>query len=482
MMRFLANARRWLRYYVLLFIEGDHAWGTLRFIGAVFAIGAFVLIGRLLEYVPPSPLVERYLAPLGLSPALNDFAHLLASFFAPTVLRHALAPLFGFLLALWMGARYVRDLLELPHLGQAFDHLLFTLFGGGYPKMQVADGKASVSDAERNPMLKIGGPGYVEIKLGSAAIFERVVGPTAVRGAGEHFLRRFEILREAYDLRELERTKAAVPVQTRDGVPLVLDEVRVRFRLRTRGARSTADPYPVLASAIRQATYSRRVSEKGLESWPEMVLGLAVGTITGWLSRRRMDELIPPPAPSTGDLIEEPLESRYRQSIHDLFLQTGTRQKFADIGAEVVWVAVGHLRPDPDIDPDLLSPDDSKGRDRIHEQMIETWASRYQALWREEMADVKGYAEWLNEMARAQVQVELIQTLTDGLRDAQAAGVPIADLFAARTADFVAALGEPNNGARLQLPEPSAPTDRLGALLKKLSETAGQPPEKKPES
>jgi hypothetical protein len=278
----------------------------------------------------------------------------------------------------------------------------------------------------------------------------------------------------------MDRVKNSVPVTTRDGIPLVLDDVRVRFRLRSRGARTEADPYPVLASAIRQATYSRRVTDKGSESWPDMVLGMAVGTITGWLSRRRMDELIPPPVNAPEEVIEEQAEPPYRQAIHNLFLQTGTRKKFADIGAEVIWVAVGHLRPDPDIDPDVLTAEASVGRDKIHAQMIDTWASKYQAMRREEMADARGYAEWMAELARAQMQVEMIQTLTDGLREAQAAGVSISDVFAARTADYLTAVGAPGNSQPLVL-EPSAP-GKLEGLLKKLSDTAGHSSEKKSDS
>ena len=470
--RLWAALKRQVNYYLLLFIEGDHGWGQPRLMGALFVIALFVFLNRLFEQVPPLAWLEKLYADLQLSGPVLQLVDFFISFTTPQVFRHLIPPLIGFALALLMGALYLRDLLELPNLSQAFGYLNTTVFGGNYHRMTISEGQATVSDPETNPLLKVGGPGWVHIKLGSAALFERVAGPSAVREAGTHFLRRFETLREAFDLREVERSRKEVQVFTKDGLPLILDEVKVRFRLRARGARTPENPYPLLPSAIRQAVYTRTVGEKGLTNWNDMIVGSAVGTITNWIARRRLDELIPPPVDQDEDAPEAHPEPPYRQSIHQLFFQNQTRQRFADMGAEILWVAVGHLRPDPDIDPDVESPEAAKGHDKIHTQMVDTWKSNYQAMVREEQAQAQGYAEWLEETARIQAQVEMIQALTKGLQEAREAGTSISDLITLRGVEYLQALAE-----RPALPEPGKKNDRPDQF--KLLEDPNRPSDKK---
>ncbi len=462
--RMSRRVSRQLSYYLLLFVEGDHAWGTVRMLAGVFGILGFVILARW-AMEPPS---MAFLTALNLPPTILPLAEFFVSFAMPQTWRHAFGPIIGFIGALLIGARYLQDLLELPSFSQAWNFLTTTVFGGAYPGLTVNEGRASVDDPDRNPLLRFGGPGWADIKLGSAALFERGAGPSAVRGAGTYFMRRWEVLRETFDLREIERSKTDVPVFTKDGIPLVLDEVKARFRLRSRGKRTEAEPYPVLVSAVRRAAYNRKVGERGIDNWTDMVTGSVVGTITSWIGKRRMDELIPPPAQpeEVGGEDETPRVS-YRQSLHLLFQQGDTRRRFAEMGAEVLWVSVGHLRPDPNVDPEAGTPDDAQGRDRIHGQMVETWKSASQALMLEEEADTKGYAEWLADTARVQAQVEMIQTLTRGLRQAHDEGVPIADLITARGMEYLGSLGDTAALQRLAdtKPKPSLPADQIIKLL-----------------
>ncbi len=434
--------KRGVTYFVITFIEGDHAVGQMRLMGAIVVIVLFVILSRLFEH-PALGWFESFAANAQLGGPVLQLVEIFVSFFTPQVLRHALPPLLGFLLALLAGSNYIRDLLELPNLSLAYKHLVSTLFGADYPHMGITEGKAYVDDPKTNPMLKIGGPGWVDIKLGNAALFERVVGPSAVRGAGTHFLRRFETLREAFDLREIERTKNDIAVMTKDGIPLLLTEMKVRFRIRSREQRSEANPYPVMTHAIRQAVYQpgRKVTDKGLESWSDAVLGAASGTITGWISRRRMDELIPPP-PEDPDHPEPPATPPYRQALHQLFRDKDTRRKFADMGAEIIWVSVGHLRPDPNVDPNLQPEADPTGHDKIYSQFIDTWSSKHEALARDEIASAQGYARWMEDTARVQVLAGLISNVTNGLNEAREAGLPMADLITARVTEFLATSSE----------------------------------------
>jgi hypothetical protein len=467
--RLLAQARWQVGYYLLHFIEGDHQWGQMRWT-AIFVVGLiFVVLSRLFEPINSLPLFDWVINQLGLreymtAPVYN-LAAVMLSFFTRQVLRHAIPVILGVLVALYYGAAYLRELLELPNRQQAFKYLTATLFGNDYPRMTITEGKVEVADPETNPMLKIGGPGWVDIKIGNAALFERVVGPSSVLGAGTHFIRRFETLREAFDLREMERVRSDVKMMTKDGVPIVMHEMRARFRVRAREVRTESNPYPVMTGAIRKAAYSRKVTAKGLENWADMVAGAVRGTISDWIAHRRMDELIVPPR--DGNEPEAPPPQPYRQALHELFRHKNTRQKFAEMGAEIIWVGVGHLRPDPDVDPELDPDADATGRDKIHAQLIDTWKSSHAAEAQDEIVDARAYARWLNDTARAEAEVELILALTKGLREARAEGLPMDDVLAERMLEYI-------SGLKLR----EAPAQPVLALAGLLGLGQGEPPKR----
>jgi len=466
--RLLARARWQVGYYLLHFVEGDHQWGQMRWT-AIFVVGlVFVVVSRLFEPIKTLPLFDWVIDQLGvremIPPQALSLAAVILSFFTRQVLRHAIPVVLGVLVALYYGAAYLRELLELPNLQQALKYLTATLFGGDYPRMTISEGKAEVADPKTNPMLRIGGPGWVDIKIGNAALFERVVGPSSVLGAGTHFIRRFETLREGFDLREIERVRNDVKMMTKDGVPIVINEMRARFRVRARELRTEANPYPVMTGAIRKAAYSRKVTAKGLENWPDMVTGAVRGTISDWIAHRRMDELIVPPR--DGNQPEAAQPQPYRQALHELFKHKNTRQKFAEMGAEIIWVSVGHLRPDPDVDPEIDPEADVTGHDKIHAQLIDTWKSSHAAEAQDEIVDARAYARWLNDTARTEAELELIMTLTKGLREARDNGLPVDDVLAERMVEYVSGL---------KLREVPAPPP-LMALASLLGLTPGEPP------
>lgn len=438
---FWADLRRSATFFLLHFIEGDQDWGSVRFMGIGVILILCICLSRLFETPASLPLFDNLLATTHLNELLPApvlaLAEFLASFFTRQTFRHAIPAMLGFGLALYFGAKYVQDLLELPSLRPASKFLTASLFGSDYPHMTISEGKAMVYDPDTNPMLKIGGPGWVDIKPGNAALFERMVGPSQVLGSGTHFIRRFETLREAFDLREMERARDNVEVMTRDGIPLVITEIRIRFRIRAHGARTEMNPYPVTPGAIRQAVYGRGVKETGLDNWADSTFGDAILVITRWISRRRLDELIPPPTNKDQNAppVQPPIP--YRQAIHQLFQDKGTRDTFARSGTEIIWVSVGHLRPDPNIDPEAKPGEDVVGRDKIQDQMIETWKAAWEAHAHDELADARGYALWLQDIARAQVQADMILGVTAGLTEAKQAGLPIEELIETRIAEYV---------------------------------------------
>jgi hypothetical protein len=445
-----ADWSAWLKAYAVEFMSEQEPFPSLRLFSLAAAVITYVVFSRLFEPIGPLPLFDRALALLdpavlyALLPApVLRLAQFGASLFTIRTLRHVVPPLLGLMGALLVGAAFLRDLLELPSLRLALDYLYTSLFGGGYPRMTISEGKATLRQPDVNPLLKVGGPGWVDIKLGSAALFERVADPSNVYGPGTHFIRRFETLREAFDLHDLERSRNDIRLLTRDGVPLRLDDMRIGFRIRTRQPRTQTDPFPVTVNAIRHAAYNRKVTERGQNDWADAVAGSVQGMITGWIQRRMMDELVPPPSEPTRPE-SETLPPPYRASLHRHLTDQRARQRLAEMGAELLWVSIGYLRPDPDVDPGQPADGDPTGRDKVHQQLIDTWKTRHEAQMKESLADAQALANSLSEKARVETECALILALTHDLRATQESGLPLDQALTNRAIELAAGTQKPD--------------------------------------
>src|ERR1041384_4367322 len=177
-MSFWINLRRSATLFILHFIEGDQDWGSVRFMIMLVVIVLWVCLSRLFESPPAVFWFDKLVVGSAFGQILPapvlSLARFLASFFTLQTIRHAFPAFLGVGLALYFGAKYVQDLLELSSLRPAYKFLTASLFGGDYPHMTISEGQAIVHDPKTNPMLKIGGPGWVDIKPGNAALFERM--------------------------------------------------------------------------------------------------------------------------------------------------------------------------------------------------------------------------------------------------------------------------------------------------------------------
>lgn len=442
--RLWTTLRRQAEYYVLYLLETDQAiGGSVRMLGYGLTLVFWWFLHRLFtpEAQPPLGLNEWL---VGAFDTLAPLMALLLSLFDPLVLRHLVPPILAALLAWYVGAKYLQDLLELPKLGPAWRFISNNLFGSDYPQMTIKEGKVILHDSDNNPMLKLGGPGWVNIVPGSAALFERGLGPSSVLGSGTHFVRRFEMLREAFDLRELERRRDDIPVYTQDGVPLVLSEVQARFRLRFRGPRTEDNPYPVLASAVRNAVYTseRKVGKKGLDDWADTVMSALTGRIVSWIARHPMHDIIPPPRmPTTAQGVfedEADRQAAFRRTLHAILAGPETRDALARLGAELNYVNIGHVRPDKNIN--LEAPPTPTDPDGIHRQMIATWKAEQESRVTQELSEAQGHARANYDTAYARSQRELVNALATSLTEAQRAGLTFSQPALARLAEYIANL------------------------------------------
>jgi len=181
--------------------------------------------------------------------------------------------LFGlaYVSALHVASIYQSDLFEFEDLSISRQFLTSAAFGGSTYTLHIAEGEVAERD-RRLPIYLIGGPGWVQVAMDSAVLFEypdgrpHVIGPTPLPVR----LGAFERLREpVIDLRdqflgsftgEAERIRS----RSRDGIPIEAHDVRFVFSIFRGGQNPTLQmPYPFQPSAVESLIYglSSRVQD-----------------------------------------------------------------------------------------------------------------------------------------------------------------------------------------------------------------------------
>ena len=376
-------------------LEGDQSWGLWRLLLILQIIGFFGLVGRAWE--PEGlksfldPLVVGLFAQLPvLSLVPGQIISGLLSFLAQDALRHWVAPVAALLFGIAAGTLYLQDIFEFPSFWPAFRYLFASLFGIGYPWLTIRDGKKEVQANAPNTLDTIGGPGYLDIKLGNVILLERGAGPTDILGAGTHFIRRFATIREILDLREIYRKTPEVSATTKDGIEIKIRDVEATFRIDTgrQQQRTEMNPYPFAVKAVRAAVYSRSVDRDGnLGEWANAVMGAITRRVGDWVSRQRLDRLT---APSD----EDP-----RAAIRAEFTSPDARQQLAKMGAELIWVNIGHLDTPEEIDT----------------QRVGSWQSFWRSHDKVTLAHGEAIRIAYEELGRAEGQAEMLMAITKTL-------------------------------------------------------------------
>jgi hypothetical protein len=389
-------------FYNLL--EGDHEWAERRSMLLFTAVIIFMLMGRATETITLEswgPLAEKMAGLPG--PVL--FA---LSFLHPQTWRHVLLPMAGMMLALGMAANYVRDLFELPHLITGDEYLKAAMFGQDYPFI-ILKGTGFELDptfvfrfgkdtkVDDHPLVRIGGPGYVNVAPGNVALFERVGGPSKVAGAGRHFLRRFETLREVIDLRDQLRDKHEVKAVSKDGLAVNVENVQVSFRVRTSNRpRTRREIYPFSVSAVKRIAYGKTVSIKGPSIWTDSVVNSVAGIIRTQIGRTLLDDLVAKPE---GDH-KDP-----RDKIKAIFEHRDTRKRFNDMGVDLLWVALGHIKTSEEVQGSRLFAWDAGWERQTLISLSEVDARKLQLM------------EYAKAMARVEVIEHMLSTLPRDMSD-----------------------------------------------------------------
>ena len=171
-------------------------------------------------------------------------------------------------------------------------------------------------------MLRMGGPGVLDVDENSAVVLERFGHFTRAVGPGYYLLERFERVRGAVDLRAQLR-KSGSKVYTRDGIPVQYD-VEIEFRL--------------LGETVADAPYKPKAPNR---LWARIenpnAFGLTLSTLTGslFLESGRSGDW---PRAATLDLpLGLPLAARQQTEIPiDLSVSFSDLPELADIARHAI--------------------------------------------------------------------------------------------------------------------------------------------------
>lgn len=354
--------RSGLRSAARLLLGRDPTAALIRFILAGISVAAIWLI-LVVIFGYPGQIPYNWLPTL---PALLfPFVNIASTFLNPQVILHLLPVLGGILAGVALAALYLNDLFELESIRAAFRYLLGSLFGLSYPRLRID--RQSVQQIEaNNPLTRVGGPGFVQIHLGFAAVFEtaeglpRVYGqsPEGARGndvkatTGQGvFIGGFERLRDIVDLRDriigLDETFA----ETADGVPLTAHDIQIVFRVYGGGlGRDLANPYPYSEESIRRLVYAQPIRKKRVRTPDELLQRIAERELQFFIHRHSLDALLAlqpfgrqneTPADEELQDVEVARFQIPRRALTEHFHTDALQRRLRYMGLELDWIGVG---------------------------------------------------------------------------------------------------------------------------------------------
>ena len=295
---------------------------------------AVALIGNFPPLIPENTLDQLpFLAAV--------FLDVLTSFLSPQVLVYVFPVFVAILLSFHSGARYLADLFELESTSIAYRYLLGTVLGLRYPLLTIDSGNVSKLD-QQNPLLRIGGPGYLKLHLGFAAVFEtmdgqpRIYGPSA--GATRYFVQGFERLRDVIDLRDQLREIDEVRAVTKDGIVVHARDVQIVFRAFSSYRRNDDGTYQADPRSMLNLAYGGIADDKGLPRWTETLPAIAVRELKSYVASRTLEEFLALPSDNGSDTMRVHIP---RRELTASFHTEERQQRLRDLGLELVWVGVG---------------------------------------------------------------------------------------------------------------------------------------------
>ncbi|NPV85540.1 MAG: hypothetical protein HPY45_05975 [Anaerolineae bacterium] len=345
-------------------------------------------------------------------------------------LSYLIAPGSALIIALIAGASFIRDVYELPLLRYALRYLIYSVFriyaAFLRPRLVIDDGQPVLAEGQFNSLNVIGGPGDVIIQPGNAVIFRNLRSPSRSGITMDAALRRFEtigqiaVLDDQHEyIPELGADREIGYLVTRDGIRIVMRDIHYRYRIISRGLQDPAegksryldrtleDPYPFDLEALRRMANNRNVAEQGLQSVQYTVRLLVQTEIRNEISKYTFDQLT---APKENYDVRTTIRNNILDNIRTW-----------NIGVKVISLDIGHFA----------------ASENVLEKRIDTWAAEWAGSAEALRARAEGTRLALEELGRAEAQMQFIFSVVSALKDIDFTDQPaknIQKLLSARTA------------------------------------------------
>lgn len=289
-------------------------------------------------------------------------------------------------------------------------------------KIIINEGKVIKQD-EKSPLILIGGPGYIKVNLGSAALLEQIDGSPRVISANHKTwkVNSFERLREIGEEDEIEKREYAtinlqeqfvagieVKSRTKDGIPIEARDIKVIFHV-VRDPQSN-DPYSfdrdAVASLIYKQTLITPKPEKNYgvsfpwdmsaiplikDEMEKLISSKALSEILSSVSQKELDYLKEDETSNTqmrveitGQLTRATSENKMklrsfetRPEITNRFFEKAFIQKASELGIALQWIDVGTwYLPSPAIQESLKNAYELKEKNAKSKFAVEQSAKK----------------------------------------------------------------------------------------------------------
>ncbi|MCL4269856.1 MAG: hypothetical protein KJZ72_09945 [Anaerolineales bacterium] len=342
----------------------------------------------------------------------------------------------SFISALATAVYYIKDIYQYdPHSTTPFKYFRICFFGMITPRIRINHHREDSPWYET--VEKIGGPVYMDIDPGYVVLTESLTAPEQVYGRSKkRFLSRRERIQMVVELREQESTIPTITANTKDGIQVIVKEVKLNYRIWDarweslyRDGSNTRNPYPYSKQAILDYTYNRPVQINLLNqpeqiSWDSTMRGRITGVIKNYIGEHKLDEIIAPREHPNNEVRDKLLKKGYEPSF---------KEGLREIGTILRWWDPGEFGSEMEVE----------------KQNIANWSIALASNIRLNRAHGEAQVKAYEELGRAEAEAELLMSIIhsmDGIQLGKDKVQTLHNLILLRTAQVIRALNTNNHG------------------------------------
>ena len=279
---------------------------------------------------------------------LSLVAQLGRVFFSSRVLRHLLPVIAGCWLAFRIASHYMDSQYDIGSHAISAHTLRLAMFGGRYETLEIRDGDWAKIPSH-HPLLRIGGPGFLNMRLGFVGLVETIDGTIQIHGPGQIFIRGGERLIDVIDLRDQSRSIHRLRALTRDGIEIRADDVQMVYHVYSGDQpRGRKNPFPCEPDAIWRLFHHQPVTSPGHQTWDRNLEDLIQSEISRFVLEHTLQDLLAMSAdPQTGT-VQPDAEAQRSTSFHipqrlltQRFLSPAVQRRLRKAGITLQWIRIG---------------------------------------------------------------------------------------------------------------------------------------------